>query len=86
MRDDDMAQVVRRRDDGLRGVSNLTAALAALSIVGTGAVVYSAAHHATATTSPTTTVQSGTTATTNGGTTAAPSAATGTPVVASHGS
>jgi hypothetical protein len=84
----DMAQAVRRRDDGMRGVSNLTAALAALSVVGTGAVVYAAANHTAATTA--TTVQSGTTSGTTSSTgtttTAVPGGATGAPVATSHAS
>ena len=85
MSDYDKAQAARRRDDGLRGVSNLTAAIAALSIVGTGGVVYAVASHAP-TTTPASTVQSGTTSTATTGTTTAPGTATGAPVAASHGS
>jgi hypothetical protein len=78
-----------RRDNGLRGVSNLTVALAALSVVGTGAVVYAAANHTAATTAPT--VQTGTSSGTSGttsttGTTTVPTITTGAPVAATHGS
>jgi hypothetical protein len=89
MNDHTMAQAVRRRDDGLRGVSNLTAALAALSIVGTGAVAYAAANHSPATTATTgtgTAVDTRTTSATTSGTTTAPAATTGAPVAATHGS
>lgn len=84
------AGAIRRRDEGIRRLSSLTAALAMTSVVGSGVVVYAVAQHSSGTASgtPSSGTQPG--SSTSGAGLQAPANAPGppqsVPIVTSHGS
>lgn len=84
------AGAIRRRDDGMRRLSSLTAALAMTSVVGTGAVVYAVAQHSSGTASgnPSNATQPGSSTTGVGFQAPAnpPGLPQTAPIVTSHGS